>query len=154
MEEAFEAKLWQSVFDAIELIDESWASPENLKKQGGKGFDNAEYSIAITLAMDGRQVMSRDDSDGYGDAYVDGVRSEFKAPTSSTAIQTRLRKANKQQVDAVYLDVRGSGLDFEDAQAAVADRIRQFNDHGGPTFSEVWLISGQGTLDRVYKKGD
>ncbi|WP_327257267.1 RHS repeat-associated core domain-containing protein [Streptomyces sp. NBC_01244] len=140
------------VAKAAGQIDESWATKEMKMKNGGKGFDNAEYAIAFALALDGRKVMSRDDTDGYGDAYVDGVRSEFKAPTTYNAVDKRLKKAHEQHVKAVYLDIRGADLDFGKAEDKVNNRIRQWT--RGSTVEEVYLIHGTMNVTRVYQNQD
>ncbi|KAB2587633.1 hypothetical protein [Streptomyces arboris] len=138
------------VKDVVSRIDESMASPENVKKNHGRGFDNKEYSLALYLAMRGKEVMSRDDSDGAGDAWVNGVRSEFKAPTSRSAVQGRLKKAHGQGVDHVYLDVRDTGLSDGDVERAVNGQVKSFG--GGPTFREVWVVSDSG-FRRFYGDG-
>ncbi|MGW2084562.1 RHS repeat-associated core domain-containing protein [Streptomyces sp. NPDC001880] len=141
VEEFFELDRWNDVRKAVGRIDESWASPEMRKKNNGRGFDNKEYSLALYLALKGKKVMSRDDSDGAGDAWVDKIRSEFKAPTSRNAIQTRLKKANQQNADHVYLDVRGTGLHQGDVERAVNGQVKSFA--GGATFNEVWAVGGE-----------
>ncbi|MEU0273905.1 RHS repeat-associated core domain-containing protein [Streptomyces sp. NPDC006307] len=141
VEEAWELAMWNDVRKAVQRIDESWASPENIKKNNGRGFTDKEYELAFYLAMNGRKnVMSRNDTDGAGDAWVDAKRSEFKAPTSRNAIQTRLKKAHTQNVDHVYLDVRGTGLQREDVERAVRGQVKSFV--SGPTFAEVWAVGG------------
>ncbi|MDT0392360.1 RHS repeat-associated core domain-containing protein [Streptomyces dubilierae] len=140
-EELGELELWGEVRDAVSRIDESWADPGTQRQNGGFGFSSKEYATAIYLALRGSEVMSRDDTDGRGDAWVDRRRSEFKAPTSKNAVQQRLKKAHKQGVDAVFLDVRGSDLSRDAVSSAVRGQVGSFTN--GPNFREVWVIGGQ-----------
>ncbi|MFI2430349.1 RHS repeat-associated core domain-containing protein [Streptomyces sp. NPDC018693] len=141
IEELHEFKLWNKVRDAAFNIDESWASEGTRRENNGFGFSDKEYETAIFLAVQGMKVMSRDDTDGRGDAWVDEKRSEFKAPTSRNAVQQRVKKAHKQGVDAVFLDVRGTDLDKDTVEGAVRGQVRSFSN--GPNFKEVWSIHGE-----------
>lgn len=125
-------KLAEQITDALERIDESRARKGKFVKDKvlGKvnaGFDDDEFEIAFFLAFTGKQkVESRDDSlpavgasDGKGfDAYVDGHRAEFKTVSKNTASATydRLRGANKQHVDRVYVMVR-DGVEKQNVEA-------------------------------------
>ncbi|WP_308010727.1 RHS repeat-associated core domain-containing protein [Streptomyces sp. AC495_CC817] len=140
-EDFTELKLWKDVADAAYDIDESWADEGTRKKQNGFGFSDKEYETAIFLAVRGAKVMSRDDTDGRGDAWVSGKRSEFKAPTSRNAVQVRLKKAHKQGVDSVFLDVRGTDLDRDTVTRAVRGQVSSFSN--GPNFQRVWAVGGK-----------
>ncbi|WP_189980554.1 RHS repeat-associated core domain-containing protein, partial [Streptomyces termitum] len=98
----------------LERIDESWLSRDSEEVDGVRmGFNNDEFEIALRLAYEGKEVVAQGSNTGVGggrnakafDAWVDGVRSEFKAPTSERAIKTRLNKADQQGADAVYLKI-------------------------------------------------
>jgi hypothetical protein len=134
-----ELDLWNQVREAVSRIDESWADLGTRKDNGGFGFTKKEYATAIYLALRGNKVMSRDDTDGRGDVWVDRKRSEFKAPTSKNAVQQRLKKAHKQGVDAVFLDVRGTDLSRDIDSSAVRGQVESFSN--GP-IREVWAIGG------------
>lgn len=142
MEEAYEFKTWNDVRKAVYRIDESWADSGTRKENKGFGFSDKEYATAIYLALRESKVTSRDDTDKRGDAWVDGKRSEFKAPSSRNAVQQRLKKAHTQNVDTVFLDVRGTNIswDFDTVRRAVNGQVQSFG--GGPSFSEVWVIFG------------
>ncbi|MFJ3788751.1 RHS repeat-associated core domain-containing protein [Kitasatospora sp. NPDC090091] len=86
----------------------------NIDESGGEFMDK-EFEMAFKLALEGKKVVSRaekgDEAAAGGaegkkrfDAWVDGVRSEFKqVDGSQKQIEKRLRDANKQGADAVYL---------------------------------------------------
>jgi hypothetical protein len=56
------------------------------------------------------------------------------------AVQQRLKKAHKQGVDAVFLDVRGTDLSRDIVSSAVRGQVGSFSN--GPNFREVWAIGG------------
>ncbi|WP_423832940.1 RHS repeat-associated core domain-containing protein [Streptomyces manipurensis] len=77
------------VRDALSRIDESAIS---LKKDSEFGFTESEFETAFILAMEGRNVVARSDDTGAPgslgdrksfDAWVDGVRTEFKTQPST-----------------------------------------------------------------------
>ncbi|MET9967956.1 RHS repeat-associated core domain-containing protein [Streptomyces sp. NPDC006356] len=114
--------------EIMERIDESW---KRKNKQGESGFafdDDAEFQIALTLAIHGHEVMSRNDDQlppHAGDAWVDDKRAEFKAMTSlrSDGLKNHLKKADRdQQVDMAVVDLRPGGM----SEDAAEDGIRQF----------------------------
>jgi RHS repeat-associated protein len=117
--------------EIMERIDESW-----MRKRGDSefGFDdnNGEFQIALTLAIHGHKVMSRNDDQTAphaGDAWVDDMRADFKSLKSKTMYRLRdaLRHSERQQeVDLVVIDARKSGTSEEDA----IEGVRQFNKPG------------------------
>ncbi|MFE5614083.1 RHS repeat-associated core domain-containing protein [Streptomyces sp. NPDC056524] len=125
------------VKEALERIDESWLS------EGEFGFDKPhEFEMALALALEGHNVIARGSNTGKYtkdgatnaksfDAWVNGVRSEFKE-TGKRNIKNHLRKADEQGADAVYLSVPGV-----DPQAAQ---------------KEVWkvIVRNPSTLSTVY----
>ncbi|MFI8105819.1 RHS repeat-associated core domain-containing protein [Streptomyces sp. NPDC086023] len=126
-------RLEDHVKEALERIDESWLS------EGEFGFDKPhEFDMALALALDGHTVVARGSHTGKAgqnpksfDAWVDGVRSEFKQ-TGKRNIKNHLRKADEQGADAVYLSVPG-----------VAPEAAQ---------KEVWtvIVRNPSTLSTVY----
>ncbi|MFD7860347.1 RHS repeat-associated core domain-containing protein [Streptomyces microflavus] len=94
--------------DALDRIDESWVSGDD-----EFGFEDHEFEMALKLALEGHTVTARgsktgkytekgEKNDKSFDAWVDGVRSEFKK-SGKRNIKTHLRKADEQGADAVYL---------------------------------------------------
>jgi RHS repeat-associated protein len=149
-EVTLEEYLWSRVDEAAYRIDESWASEGTRKENGGFGFSDAEYAVAIYLSwVQGKNVMSRDDTDKRGDAWVDGIRSEFKSPRSRNAVQVRIKKAHNQGVEEVYLDTRGTGLDSDTISDAVKGQALSFS--SGPNWSRVYVIGGA-ALDPWFEK--
>ncbi|MFK4687783.1 RHS repeat-associated core domain-containing protein [Streptomyces pristinaespiralis] len=104
--------------ELMENIDESW------KAQAVKGpfaFDDAEFQIALTLAIHGHKVTSRNDRQEVphkGDAWVDGKRTEFKEMKSvrDDGLRNHLKKADRQQkVEMAVVDLRRGGMSEESA---------------------------------------
>ncbi|MFI9549905.1 RHS repeat-associated core domain-containing protein [Streptomyces sp. NPDC052016] len=103
----------------LSRIDESWTWPtkeQNLKnKKIDTKFDAAEFEIALKLAEEGHDVVARGEgrskerwapgANGSFDAWVDGIRTEFKTPDSSQpgAVAKHIRKADEQGADAVIV---------------------------------------------------
>jgi RHS repeat-associated protein len=119
--------------EIMERIDESWKRKNTKSGASEFGFDDdKEFQIALTLAIHGHKVMSRNDDQSpphAGDAWVDDMRADFKALSSNK--MTRLRDAlrdseKKQKTDLVVIDTRKSGTSQEDAVEA----FRQFNKPG------------------------
>lgn len=118
----------------MERIDESW---KRKNKQGEEGFgfdDPAEFQIALTLAIHGHNVMSRNDDQlapHAGDAWVDDKRADFKAMTSTRddGLRDHLKKADrKQQVDLAVIDLRKGGMDEKTANKGIDD-FKRSNTH-------------------------
>jgi RHS repeat-associated protein len=117
--------------EIMERIDESWKRKNEKSGASEFGFDdaNGEFQIALTLAIHGHKVMSRNDDQSpphAGDAWVDDMRADFKSLNSDK--MNRLRDAlrdseKKQKTDLVVIDTRKSGTGEEDAMEA----FRQFN---------------------------
>lgn len=87
--------------------------------------------------------MSRDDTDGKGGTFVNRRRSEIKAPSSRNAIQSRLKKAHKQEVEVVYMDVRGTGLTQDVVRNTVRGQVSHFA--SGASFSSIYALIGPDT---------
>ncbi|MGV9315134.1 RHS repeat-associated core domain-containing protein [Streptomyces sp. NPDC003691] len=128
----------------MERIDESWRSPQAVKGSDF-AFNDEEFQIALTLAIDGHRVTSRNDANQppqhRGDAWVDGRRTDFKAMTTSSdseGMRTHLRKAERQQVDLTVVDTRKGGLSRDDAMKA----FNKF-DTGGRNMERV-IVYGNG----------
>ncbi|RSS45073.1 RHS repeat-associated core domain-containing protein [Streptomyces sp. WAC08241] len=118
----------------MERIDESW---KRKNKQGEEGFgfdDPAEFQIALTLAIHGHSVMSRNDDQlapHAGDAWVDDKRADFKAMSSKRddGLRDHLKKADrKQQVDLAVIDLRAGGMDERTANKGIDD-FKRSNTH-------------------------
>ncbi|MFP1624145.1 RHS repeat-associated core domain-containing protein [Streptomyces sp. 5K101] len=116
--------------DIMERIDESWKRADKL---GGEGFgfkEDAEFQIALTLAIHGHEVMSRNDDQlapHAGDAWVDGKRTEFKAmkSTRDDGLRNHLKKADrKQEVEMAVVDLRPGGMSKEVALKGYDDFAR------------------------------
>ncbi|GAA4890672.1 RHS repeat-associated core domain-containing protein [Streptomyces coeruleoprunus] len=138
--------------EIMERIDESWKR-KNTKSNNEFGFENdEEFQIALTLAIHGHEVMSRNDDQQNphrGDAWVDDMRADFKAmskSTSSNTLQGHLRKAEDQQVDLTVIDVRKSGMSEE----AVMKGFNSFN-RGGRTMQRVIVYGNDYMLDLKVK---
>ncbi|MEV8092502.1 RHS repeat-associated core domain-containing protein [Streptomyces nigra] len=119
--------------EIMELIDESWKRKNEKKGASQFGFDQpGEFQIALTLAIMGHEVMSRNDDQRpphAGDAWVDDKRADFKSLNSDkmTRVRDALRSSEKQQkVDLVVIDTRQSGTSEE----AAREGFRQFNKPG------------------------
>lgn len=106
----------------MESIDESWRA-DRLK--GPFAFDDAEFQIALTLAVQGHKVTSRNDQqpgaapEHKGDAWVDGKRTDFKAMKSlrTDGLRDHLKKADRdQQVEMAVVDLRPGGMEEDDAE--------------------------------------
>ncbi|MCQ6555764.1 sugar-binding protein [Streptomyces sp. C10-9-1] len=92
--------------DALNRIDESWGSKN---KKGSFGFSDEEFEQALMLAREGSHVVARGSDDGAPgasgnksfDAWVDGVRTEFKvqSTTSRKGITREIRSADQQGAD-------------------------------------------------------
>ncbi|WP_405683441.1 RHS repeat-associated core domain-containing protein [Streptomyces sp. NBC_00057] len=110
------------VKELMESIDESWRA-DRLK--GPFAFDDAEFQIALTLAVQGHKVTSRNDQqpgaapEHKGDAWVDGKRTDFKAMKSlrTDGLRDHLKKADRdQQVEMAVVDLRPGGMEEDDAE--------------------------------------
>lgn len=99
------------VEEALERIDESALSGN---KPDEFGFEDEEFEIAFMLAMEGRSVVARSSDTGAPgslgdkksfDAWVDGVRTEFKEQDSDQPkrIAREIRSADEQGADAVII---------------------------------------------------
>ncbi|MFJ9519775.1 RHS repeat-associated core domain-containing protein [Kitasatospora sp. NPDC101801] len=99
-------------------IDESAVpfDPKRFKTLTKKGsnlttyaFSNGEYQIAFDLARAGSKVVAIDEGGGQDgktpDAWVDGVLSEFKAPTSmgKGTVQENLKKMTGKGAERAYV---------------------------------------------------
>ncbi|MFG2950464.1 RHS repeat-associated core domain-containing protein [Streptomyces adustus] len=133
--------------EIMSRIDESW---KRKNKQGEEGFgfdDPAEFQIALTLAIHGHQVMSRNDDQlapHAGDAWVDDKRADFKAMSSrrSDGLRDHLKKADrKQQVDLAVVDLRPGGMSKDDAE----DGLRQFS-RGSTGHVQRVIVFGRGYM--------
>ncbi|SDJ77558.1 RHS repeat-associated core domain-containing protein [Streptomyces indicus] len=134
--------------EIMERIDESWKYP-NKSKKSVFGFDtDEEFQIALTLAIHGHKVMSRNDRQKpphAGDAWVDEMRADFKEMKSlrSDGLRDHLKKADqKQKVDMVVIDLRKGGMDEDDAW----DGIRQFTRSRAPENVQKVVIYGRGYM--------
>jgi hypothetical protein len=135
--------------DAEEImarIDESWKFPD--KKDTGMewGFESdGEFQIALTLAVLGYDVMSRNDRQAAphaGDAWVDDKRTEFKSMTShrDDGLRDHLKKADrKQQVEWAVVDVRPGGM----SQGAAQKGLNAFLDGNRAGHVQRVLIFGR-----------
>ncbi|WP_405516597.1 RHS repeat-associated core domain-containing protein [Streptomyces canus] len=119
--------------EIMERIDESWKRKNSKSGASEFGFDDDdEFQIALTLAIHGHEVMSRNDDQApphAGDAWVDDKRADFKSLKSDKMARMRdaLRDSEKKQkTDLVVIDTRKSGTSEDDAREA----IRQFNKPG------------------------
>ncbi|EHN79802.1 hypothetical protein SMCF_635 [Streptomyces coelicoflavus ZG0656] len=119
--------------EIMERIDESWKRKNTKKGASEFGFaEDEEFQIALTLAIHGHKVMSRNDDQRpphAGDAWVDDMRADFKSLKSDKMARMRdaLRSSEKQQqTDLVVIDTRKSGTSEDDAREA----FRQFNKPG------------------------
>ncbi|MQT02862.1 RHS repeat-associated core domain-containing protein [Streptomyces jumonjinensis] len=128
----------------VARIDESWRSGKDAHRMDF-AFDDGEFQIALTLAIQGHRVTSRNDHNQpkqhQGDAWVDGQRTDFKAMSTSSSRGTyrnHLSKANSQQVQLVVVDTRGGGLSKDDAKSG----FRAFDD-GNRTVERV-IVYGRG----------
>ncbi|MCW6004754.1 hypothetical protein K1W54_09165 [Micromonospora sp. CPCC 205371] len=99
--------------EALERIDESRNDGKVHPDGVTVAFDDDEFKIAFRLAFTGREVESRDENlqtvgnpDGkVFDAYVDGVRSEFKSvfTNSEGKVYRDFSDANKQHAVRLYM---------------------------------------------------
>ncbi|MEU4077503.1 RHS repeat-associated core domain-containing protein [Streptomyces venezuelae] len=123
------------VEEALERIDESAISKKGKEdaEEGDDpsefGFLNKEFEIALVLAMEGKTVVARSADEGAPgsvngrksfDAWVDGVRTEFKTigpGTSAKHIGRWIGKAANQGADAVIIHLPEGSK--EHAEAAV-----------------------------------
>ncbi|MFJ9263614.1 RHS repeat-associated core domain-containing protein [Streptomyces bacillaris] len=101
--------------DALSRIDESWGSKN---KNGGFGFGDEEFEMALNLAREGYEVVARGSDGGAPgakgkksfDAWVDGVRTEFKdlSTTSRKGITREIRSADEQGADFAYIRLKNA----------------------------------------------
>ncbi|MFI8186485.1 RHS repeat-associated core domain-containing protein [Actinacidiphila glaucinigra] len=133
--------------EIMERIDESWKRKNTKSGASEFAFDKpGEFQIALTLAIHGHRVMSRNDDQQEphaGDAWVDDQRADFKALSSdkSNRIRDALRDAEKKQkVDLVVIDTRPGGMSEETARAG----FNEFN-RGGRTMQRV-IVFGRGYM--------
>ncbi|WP_407838742.1 RHS repeat domain-containing protein [Streptomyces sp. DSM 116496] len=107
--------------DALDRIDEGW-------KDGGEAaFTEDEFNLALQLARDEHTVTSRgEDIPAPGaegnkrfDAWVDGIRSEFKILSTDKPrnVRDQLSDANKKGADALYIKLKN--IDVDDAKEIV-----------------------------------
>ncbi|MGW6566025.1 RHS repeat-associated core domain-containing protein [Streptomyces sp. NPDC054975] len=119
-----EDSLEDNLKEALDRIDESALSRN---KPGDFGFDDEEFEIALMLALEGQSVTARSSDTGAQgsegnkktfDAWVDGVRTEFKFETTEKpkTIAREIRSAHAQGADAVIIRITG---DERLARAAV-----------------------------------
>ncbi|WP_405483196.1 RHS repeat-associated core domain-containing protein [Streptomyces anulatus] len=116
---SYEMLMENAVEGYLANIDESWTSESD---EFGFGKPK-EFNIAFKLAMEGHKVVARGSGTGkHGDnaksfdAWVDGVRSEFKE-TGKRNMKNHMRKADEQGADVVYL--RTPGVSEEAARKEV-----------------------------------
>lgn len=116
---SYEMLMENAVEGYLANIDESWTSES---EEFGFGKPK-EFNIAFKLAMEGHKVVARGSGTGkHGDnpksfdAWVDGVRSEFKE-TGKRNMKNHMRKADEQGADVVYL--RTPGVSEEAARKEV-----------------------------------
>ncbi|MFF8975157.1 RHS repeat-associated core domain-containing protein [Streptomyces sp. NPDC014995] len=135
--------------DAAEImarIDESWKAKGTHKKGGEFAFDHDEFQIALTLAITGKSVMSRNDRQSNphrGDAWVDDKRADFKAMKSRRAdgIKDHLKKADvDQQVELAVVDLRPGGMEEDDAR----DGLRMFRNSTSRGNIQRVIVFGRG----------
>lgn len=160
--------------DVLSRIDESAAGKGSPDDRHGtleydKGaFDNDEFTLAFILARDGHNVVAK--SVDYGtagnskdnfsfDAWVDGVRSEFKTlepGSGERAVKNAMKHANEQHAERIYFHAPSM-----DGKGPVQDGMRDFvNDRksrpGATTLKEItvygdgWMAPTQ-TID--FQKG-
>ncbi|SCG67098.1 RHS repeat-associated core domain-containing protein [Micromonospora halophytica] len=145
------------------LVEHALGRIDESRRQKNKefGFDDKEFVIAFHLAWEGHNVESRGDgvsplgdlpavgggdSKGF-DAYVDGVRSEFKTVSRNTpsAIKNALRKAHNQHADRVYIEVRGVDADtFNGSEGGLAEYYKH---NTNPTRLTHMAVFGTDTDD-------
>jgi RHS repeat-associated protein len=135
--------------DAAEImarIDESWKAKGTHKKVGEFAFDHDEFQIALTLAITGKSVMSRNDrqpNPHRGDAWVDDKRADFKAMKSRRAdgLRDHLKKADvHQQVEIAVIDLRPGGMEEKDAR----DGLRWFRNSTSRGNIQRVIVFGRG----------
>ncbi|MFF7139467.1 RHS repeat domain-containing protein [Streptomyces sp. NPDC008196] len=136
------------VEEIMDRIDESWKRKNTKRSASEFGFsDDAEFQLALTLAVMGHDVMSRNDDQKAphaGDAWVDDKRAEFKVPRglNTNQLSKHLKKADREQrVDVVYVDLRPVGMDED----GVNDALRQWNPQG--TVQRVVFIGRDYVVD-------
>ncbi|MFD4655941.1 ricin-type beta-trefoil lectin domain protein [Kitasatospora sp. NPDC058444] len=117
--------LADQVKEVLSRIDES-DSGKNESDAGAFGDD--DFEVAFQVALDGHHVVARGENtpapgaqDGNRfDAWVDGVRSEFKLVRgSANRINGHLSKANTQGVDSVYIMLLNSNITEREAKNKV-----------------------------------
>jgi hypothetical protein len=142
--------------DAAEImarIDESWKAKGTHKKVGEFAFDHDEFQIALTLAITGKSVMSRNDrqpNPHRGDAWVDDKRADFKAMKSRRAdgLRDHLKKADvHQQVELAVIDLRPRWYGRESRERRPSLVQKQFEQRQYPESDSV----RQGIRDRLRR---
>ncbi|MEU9858382.1 RHS repeat-associated core domain-containing protein, partial [Streptomyces sp. NPDC047974] len=113
--------------EALDRIDEGWR--DEGKEKDPHAFGEEEFLLALQLAREGQTVVSRGENIGAPgavgdkrfDAWVDGVRSEFKIlPTGSKrGVKDQLSDSNKKGADALYLKLKE--FDVDEAEDIVND---------------------------------
>ncbi|MEV7020429.1 hypothetical protein [Streptomyces sp. NPDC093991] len=132
--------------EIMERIDESWKEKGTHKRVGEFAFDHDEFQIALTLAITGKSVMSRNDRQSNphrGDAWVDDKRADFKAMKSRRAdgLKDHLRKADvEQQVELAVVDLRPGGMDEDGAR----DGLRMFRNSTSRGNIQRVIVFGRG----------
>jgi RHS repeat-associated protein len=124
---------------ALDRIDESWTSKGKASKFG---FEDAEFEMALTLALEGKKVVARGNNIGAPgskgnrktfDAWVDGKRWEFK--DMSTNERKRIAKeifsADEQGADVAFIKLRTA--DEAMARSAVLQVVNSTQRQNGLT---------------------
>ncbi|MFD6425669.1 hypothetical protein [Streptomyces sp. NPDC060198] len=136
----------------MDRIDESWKR-KNLKSGASHfGFDKPEeFQLALTLAIMGHEVMSRNDDQHpphAGDAWVDDKRAEFKvqSSTSRERLKKHIKHADRdQQVEVVYVDLRPSGMSQGDAES-ITNHYSSYE-----TLERIVVIGKDWVIDKSLK---
>ncbi|MEU8626747.1 PrsW family glutamic-type intramembrane protease [Streptomyces sp. NPDC048669] len=110
--------------------NEGKGSSEGSIDETEKTFDPSERKVAELLKSEGKhvraQVESTEDGVRRGDAFVDGVETEFKSldpGATSGTVKNQLNKAKGQARHAI-VDARGSGLSEDAAREGVIKFFR------------------------------
>ncbi|MFE3468057.1 RHS repeat-associated core domain-containing protein [Streptomyces sp. NPDC059185] len=118
----FRERTAEQIFgEALDRIDEGW------KDGGSEAFTEDEFDLALDLAREGQTVVSRGENipapgavgNKRFDAWVDGVRSEFKIlrTEKEKTASDALSDANKKGADALYIKFKN--LDKDEGRAII-----------------------------------
>ncbi|BCB78185.1 RHS repeat-associated core domain-containing protein [Phytohabitans flavus] len=133
--------------NCLSRIDETRGNDGAPLGNGEKAaFKDHEFEIAFLLAWEGSEVVSKDDSFTAGgaanervfDAWVDGVRSEFKTPDKNnySSSKTAFSGAIGQNAARVYVHSKNiSKENMEEGRWRAVSSSR-----GGPTYTQYRVV--------------